>query len=873
MTSETLSPPEPLGHRRPVSPAKIDQDRQRLRRLGVSFTALSTSAWALSWLLEGVENLPFFVVEYTLVWIYLITGWASAKAARTHGFWLQLLLLALISCFGLNRDLPVFPPSSTWLSVVLTLFGGAVLLYHYRAQLPGLVNVFTASVFGFSFPLMVYAAVVLAPLYGIGLMGTPVLGLSLHVFVPLLLAIALGIALLRLGQAHPSYRWAWGGGLAGAFLCVVGYVAQWSAARQHVTQLYRQQASQYSPELPTWVAVAQQLEHGWFTRQFLLTEVAFNHTWPQVDDVFGSRRGGEQPIAHDPLVNIAAALAQPGPSRSGFRDGDMAQESNHLTRQDRVKILEAMYDSRHQTEERLWSGDQLRTEKVVTNVRLYPKFRISYTEKQLFIKHLDKESWRGQQEAVYTFQLPEGGAVTSLSLWVAGEERPGYLTTKQKADSAYRTIVGVERRDPSVVHWQEGNVVSVRVFPCTPQEVRHFKIGVSAPLRYQNGQLRYENITFKGPAPAEAGEFIQIKIDDWAGQPGLPGGFTEAPGGFYQRDAAYQPDWHLEMPAPPPAPGYFTFGGQGYQIEADPHALTSVSVRDLYLDLNQAWETEEVAAILTQAAQIRAKVWHWHQGQMLPLTLDNWPVAQRATETWHFSLFPLHRVPQPATALLVTKAEAPSPNLKDLATSPFATQLKDYLQQNPTPLRTFSLAPRLNAYLRTLHELRAMQVEFGDLATLQSRLARQQFPLNPENAQTLALGPAQMLVRQVASPSPGAAKAPDHLLRLFAYNHLLQQLAPHYFTPDYFNPELMKWAARANVVSPVSSLVVLETQADYERFDIKKSQDALGNATMNGAGAVPEPHEWAMIALAAIVLLRLYLKHRASGKLAVGPRS
>jgi XrtN system VIT domain protein len=863
MTPEKPSPSLARNRHQPASPAIINHEQQRLRQFGVGFTVVSTASATLGWLVEAADSVPFLVVEYTLMWLYLVFGWRSAKAARTHNFWLQVLLLALISCFGLNRSLPVFPPSSVWLSVVLGLFGLAVLLYHYRATLPGPVNMAVASLFGLSFPLMVYAAVVLAPLYLIGLFGTPVLGLSLLTFVPLLLAIGLLVALFRFSQMHPSYRWAWGGGLAAALLCMVGYVAQWSAARQQVTQLFRQQASQYAPDLPAWVVVAQQLDYGWFARQFLLTEVAFNHTWPSIDDVFGSRGSGEQPIAHDPLVNLAAAFNQPIPAwatRRGEADGP---EDDGLTRDDRVKILEAMYDSRHQTEERLWSGDQLRTQKVITNVRLYPKFRISYTEKQLFIKHLNKERWSNQQEAVYTFQLPEGGAVTSLSLWVEGQERPGYLTTKQKADSAYRTIVGVERRDPSVVHWQEGNVVSVRVFPCTPAEARHFKIGVSAPLRYQNGQLRYENLTFKGPAPTQAAELIQIKIDDWAGQPGLPSGFAAAPGGFYQRDAAYQPDWHLEMPAPTPAKGYFTFAGQGYQIEPDPHGLAPAPAPDLYLDLNQAWETEEVEAILAQAAQIRANVWHWHQGQMLPLTPDNWPLAQHATEDWHFSLFPLHRVPQPATALLITKAQAPSPNLKDLAASPFATELKTYLRQSPAPLRTFSLAPRLNAYLRTLHELRAVRVEFGDLATLQTRLARQQFPANPENEQTLALGPAQMLVRQVASPSPGAAKAPDHLLRLFAYNHLLQQLAPHYFEPNYFNPELMTWAAQANVVSPVSSLVVLETQADYERFDIKKSQDALGNATMNGAGAVPEPHEWAMIALAAAVLLRLYLKRRA----------
>jgi hypothetical protein len=69
-------------------------------------------------------------------------------------------------------------------------------------------------------------------------------------------------------------------------------------------------------------------------------------------------------------------------------------------------------------------------------------------------------------------------------------------------------------------------------------------------------------------------------------------------------------------------------------------------------------------------------------------------------------------------------------------------------------------------------------------------------------------------------------KAPDHLLRLYAYNHILQQIGGHYFQKDYLVDSLVTEAARANVVTPISSLVVLETQADYQRFDIKKPTDS-----------------------------------------------
>ena len=98
------------------------------------------------------------------------------------------------------------------------------------------------------------------------------------------------------------------------------------------------------------------------------------------------------------------------------------------------------------------------------------------------------------------------------------------------------------------------------------------------------------------------------------------------------------------------------------------------------------------------------------------------------------------------------------------------------------------------------------------------------------------------------------------MLRLFAYNHLLQQIGPRYFCKDFLEEELIAEASEANIVSPVSSLIVLERQSDYERFDIQKSKDSLGNASMNGSGSVPEPEEWALIILAILIISAITLK-------------
>ncbi len=48
---------------------------------------------------------------------------------------------------------------------------------------------------------------------------------------------------------------------------------------------------------------------------------------------------------------------------------------------------------------------------------------------------------------------------------------------------------------------------------------------------------------------------------------------------------------------------------------------------------------------------------------------------------------------------------------------------------------------------------------------------------------------------------------------------------------------------------------------DYERFDIKASKDSLKNAALASKGAVPEPHEWAMIIIA--ISLLLYVRRKS----------
>jgi XrtN system VIT domain protein len=99
-------------------------------------------------------------------------------------------------------------------------------------------------------------------------------------------------------------------------------------------------------------------------------------------------------------------------------------------------------------------------------------------------------------------------------------------------------------------------------------------------------------------------------------------------------------------------------------------------------------------------------------------------------------------------------------------------------------------------------------------------------------------------------------------MRLFAYNHIMSQLKSTLSDNASQDTTLVSEAEKAYIVTPVSSLVVLESQKDYDRFDIKKSRHTLDDATMKSNGAVPEPGEWALIIVAVLGLGWVLLRHR-----------
>ena len=91
---------------------------------------------------------------------------------------------------------------------------------------------------------------------------------------------------------------------------------------------------------------------------------------------------------------------------------------------------------------------------------------------------------------------------------------------------------------------------------------------------------------------------------------------------------------------------------------------------------------------------------------------------------------------------------------------------------------------------------------------------------------------------------------------------LMKKIGRNYFNQQHITEQLIGQAQEAYVVTPISSMVVLETQKDYERFGIEEAKGSLKNASISNSGSVPEPHEWLLIILCVLTLLFFKFKNK-----------
>jgi XrtN system VIT domain protein len=795
------------------------------------------------------DQFTVFISHYLIALIYVVSllingsygirkSWRKQNINKT----IILLNLFLVSAFALNRELPVFAESSFWLTIFLIVTSLFTLSYNYFDVLNSWLNCIQHLVLGSAIMLYFYQAIFVANFYGVGAVGILFFGIGAHIFVPLTLLVGC-IFLIRHNTAKNNISPYWV--LAGATLTigiVLLYMGEWNQRVSKIEKIANQAVLHKNEGLPLWVEIAQNLENDWLSEMILKSDLVYTtHNKDLQWDSFSMRLPWREAKKHDPLVFISTLISR-----------------CTLSANDRVKILQSVFSDRHNANERLWSGDNLTTSYIVSDVDIYPALRLAYTEKYLSIRNnlLDGRGTE-TQEAIYTFQLPEGSVVTSLSLWIEGKEEKAILTSKQKATEAYNTIVGVERRDPSVVHWQEGNLVTVRVFPCTPDEERKFKIGITSPLVEIDGNIIFKNITFTGPSAHRSMETFRVRFIGNPDNLELSEDFKKDMKGNYVAERLYDPDFQLLFKADLLAYNQFSFDGFTYSMQPLQLEYEHFKFQRIFLDINAAWTRQELSAIKVLLDDF--KVYALLDHDFVRVTNDNWEQLVESLHKRNFSLFPFQRLTKKNNCLVITKGKGLSPHLSDINGSAFADEAVSYLAAESRP-RVYNLGGDVSTYVSSLRELRAIQFANGSVEQLRSWLNKEQFPRSKETDNSIILHDAKMLITRVKYDGHSKSNAPDHLARLFAYNDIMRRIGTKYFSGDFRSEDLVEAASKAYVVSPVSSLIVLETEKDYKRFGIEDNINGLQNAVKESTGAVPEPHEWILIIV--FLLFICYLKLR-----------
>ena len=104
---------------------------------------------------------------------------------------------------------------------------------------------------------------------------------------------------------------------------------------------------------------------------------------------------------------------------------------------------------------------------------------------QLFVNNND---W--MMEGTYLFPLPEGAAVTQLTMWVDGQPIEAKILDANQARAIYDEIVR-QLRDPALLEYVGTGAIQANVFPIPPRDQRRIEIEYSQVLTADNGLFHY----------------------------------------------------------------------------------------------------------------------------------------------------------------------------------------------------------------------------------------------------------------------------------------------------------------------------------------------------------------------------------------------
>jgi hypothetical protein len=493
------------------------------------------------------------------------------------------------------------------------------------------------------------------------------------------------------------------------------------------------------------------------------------------------------------------------------------------------------------------------------DVIIYPEAGLGYSEWTLEFKN----DSRLQREARAQIQLPPGGVVSRLTLWIDGEEREAAFGGRSQVKTAYKEVVE-RRRDPVLVTTCGPDRVLMQCFPVPPDGGRmKLRLGVVAPLALtaaDTGCFRWPCFIERNFAISE-----QVQHAVWveSSQP------IEAPVGKLKAEAG--------------KPGIYTLRGQlrDHELSAPvntvrarrPASSVSAWSRDTRSATNQIIHqaiverpvtppdrvivvVDGTKGIETSYAAISAALTRLPTNIDFALLLardgceEIEPLQKGTADLYHKIALPKFQSPgghDNVPALIracdlaaqgkagaIVWIHGPQPVLLELA-----EELRQRFERsaNPPLLLEVQVQPGPNRVLEKLDGLKAVR-SVSRLGELEDDLGRLFGNWSGKSG-------AFEYVREQAERGSSAAStqgtaAEAHLVRLWAAEEVSRLCAARRFD------EATRLAARYQLVTPVSGAVVLETKAQYERAGLQP-------APATSVPTVPEPSGGVLLVVGLVV--------------------
>lgn len=747
-----------------------------------------------------------------------------------------LYLNWFIGCFCTNIFINIFENLPFWVYATTFIFCFSCFAIYTKSN--KVISTLAYFINGITITLILYYALYLIPFSFFSIIGILALGLGFYGLVPSIVLLLHTATLINLASENKK-------NLAvlvfGIFL-VLGSFMIFTVMLNSEADLMRKNLVTKSFEktdndLPNYILISQNLKPNFFNEILLKKDIVYIAT----DNFFEMRNFGSighkqynERKEHNPFLNIAYLMI----------------DNIEISTDDQINILKSNFDKRLETEEQLWSGEDLFTKNIKEDVKLFPKERLAYTEITMDIA-CKEESWT-DQEAIYSFQLPEGSVATSLSLWVNGIERKGVLTTKEKAQAAYKQIVGIESRDPSLMQWKEGNRVVVRVFPVSYKLPRTFKCGFTTPLKADAKNLEYKSIQIKGPNLSGAETLSRIQVNgDTKFETTKDFKLTNK---YYINESIGLDEWQATLPTNNQTfSNAFVWKDKAYQIQPLEKESQSFCPTEIILDLNSSWTEEEVKELVSIPSK---KFYILGVDSKDEINSGNYETVFSKYKDIQYSLLPFFRAAD--SSLVITKCGTFSANFEELAETKYLKKLREAKTKN---LKVINIGDEINPFWQTIKEQNYVEYSKLPLKECTKAIKENRFVSLKTNENRVNIESAGISINEnpvaVGTKNTGV----NHIYRMYAFGKVLTEHVAQ-SEDTLANNKYIYLAKEANIVTPVSSLIVLETDEDYEKHGIGKNVNTLGNASINNDGSVPEPHEWLMIFLGLGAIYYYYKKQK-----------